>query len=110
MASKPFEPSNKSSGGKEPEDESRKAMEQSIYGAETALAGRKKNKNYCNSYSRRSCFYFLEFLYASCPFEYKVVHSFHIESSGDSFLFVFFQKVVTLSGRVVFTLRYSILF
>lgn len=46
MASKPFEPSNKSSGGKEPEDESRKAMEQSIYGAETALAGRKKRNIY----------------------------------------------------------------
>lgn len=42
MASKPFEPSNKSSGGKEPEDESHKAMEQSIYGAEAALTGRKK--------------------------------------------------------------------
>lgn len=42
MASKQFEPSNKSSGGKEPEDESRKAMEQSIYGAETALTGKRK--------------------------------------------------------------------
>lgn len=70
----------------------------------------KKNRKYCNSYSQCSCFCFLEFLYAICPFEYKVVRSFHIKSSGVSFLFVFFQKVVTLSVRVVFTLWYGILF